>query len=78
MSDAERPAGDHPDRPTGRASPQGRRRGRLFIPLGILAAIVLVFAFIVLVSRCSPDANAAVSRAGGNGAPVAVRDVPVR
>jgi hypothetical protein len=78
MSDAERPAGDHPDRHTGRSSPEGRRRGRLFIPLGILAAIVLVFAFIVLVSRCAPDSKAAVSGAGGNTAPVAVRVLPAR
>ncbi len=37
--------------PTGRSTESGRRRGRLLIPGIFLAAIVLIFLFILLVSQ---------------------------
>jgi hypothetical protein len=39
------------DRPTGRGTEAGRRRGRVLIPAVVIGAIVLVFLFIYVVSQ---------------------------
>ena len=45
------PHDPHAGRPTGRSTDSGRRRGRLLIPAVFIAAIVLIFLFILLVSQ---------------------------
>ncbi len=42
---------DDADRPTGRSSESGRRRGRLLLPGIFVGVIVLIFLFILLVSQ---------------------------
>ena len=39
-------------RPSGNAGEAARRRARVLIPLGILAAMAFVIAFMLLVSQC--------------------------
>jgi hypothetical protein len=75
MSEAQRPAGDQPGRPTGRPTPEGRRRGRLLIPGVVIAAIVIVFAIILLVSQCGTDEEGDIYGAG-SAAPVSVLHGP--
>ena len=50
-SAAPEPHDPHGARPTGRPTESGRRRGRLLIPGVFIAAIVLIFLFILLVSQ---------------------------
>lgn len=50
MSTGPQPPRDD-DRPTGRSTGAGRRRGRVLIPAVVIGAILLVFLFIFLVSR---------------------------
>ena len=45
------PHDPHGERPTGRPTESGRRRGRLLIPAVFIGAIVLIFLFILLVSQ---------------------------
>ena len=45
------PHDPHDDRPTGRSTESGRRRGRLLIPGIFVGLILLVFLFILLVSQ---------------------------
>jgi hypothetical protein len=45
------PHDPHAGRPTGRSTESGRRRARWLIPAVFIAAIVLVFLFILLVSQ---------------------------
>jgi hypothetical protein len=56
-SAADDPAGHDPDRPPANSTPAGRKRGRVLIPGVIIAAILIVFAFILLVSKCGGDAG---------------------
>jgi hypothetical protein len=51
MSAAPHDPHDDPDRPTGRPTAAGRRRGRILIPAIFIAGIVLIFLFILLVSQ---------------------------
>jgi len=46
-----------PARPSPGISDSGRKRGRLLIPGVILAAVLLVFAFMLLVSQCGGDSG---------------------
>ena len=50
-SPAPDPHDPHTDRPTGRSTEGGRRRGRLLIPAVFISVIVLIFLFILLVSQ---------------------------
>ena len=50
-SPAPDPHEPHADRPTGRSTESGRRRGRLLIPGIFIGVIVLIFLFILLVSQ---------------------------
>jgi hypothetical protein len=50
MTEAPRSDRDRPERPGGR-----RGRGRLILQSTVLAAVLLVFAFILLVSQCGTD-----------------------
>lgn len=58
MSSAEQtPEGRDPDRPSQGVTQSGRRRGRLLIPGVIIAVVVIVFAFMLLVSQCGGDSG---------------------
>jgi hypothetical protein len=51
MSAAPHDPSEHADRSTGQSSPAGRRRGRVLIPAVFVGGILLLFLFILLVSR---------------------------
>jgi hypothetical protein len=51
MSSAAQGPRDDDERPTGRGTESGRRRGRVLIPAVFIGVIVLIFLFIFLVSR---------------------------
>jgi hypothetical protein len=76
MSEAGRPAGDESEQPTGRPTPAGRRRGRLIIPGAVIAAIVIVFVFILLVSQCGTGDDGSIYGQPAGAAPASVLDVP--
>jgi hypothetical protein len=58
MSSADHdPAGRDPGRPPADSPALGRKRGRIVISGVIVAAILIVFAFILLVSKCGGDAG---------------------
>jgi hypothetical protein len=58
MSSADdNPAGRDPGRPPADSPTLGRKRGRIVISGVIVAAILIVFAFILLVSRCGGNAS---------------------
>jgi hypothetical protein len=61
----------------GRGSATGRRRGRLFLPIGFVAAVVIVFAIILLVSNCAGTDQQSSAPGGVATAVVAVADVAV-
>lgn len=61
------PAGREPDRPPADTPAPGRKRGRILIPGIIVAAILIVFAFILLVSQCGGDADEIYGRAADEG-----------
>jgi hypothetical protein len=58
MSSADQTPEDRdPGRPSPGISDSGRKRGRLLIPGVIVAVVVIVFAFLLLVSRCGADSG---------------------
>ncbi len=64
---------DEPDKPTGRPTDAGRRRGRVLVPGVIVGVILFVFAFMLLVTRCgSSQDEVGGSRAGSVGVAVGV------
>jgi hypothetical protein len=58
------PEGRDPGRPSPGISDSGRKRGRILIPGVIIAAILIVFAFILLVSQCGGDSGEVYGRGG--------------
>lgn len=72
MSQAPPPAGEQPDRPSGRPTPTGRRVGRFGIPALVIGVFVFIFAFILLVSQCGTDDEGEVYDTGSGVVPVTV------
>jgi hypothetical protein len=66
------PPGRDAEQPPVTSTEAGRKRGRVLIPGVFLAAIVIVFAFILLVSKCGGDAGEINGRATDPGVTTAV------
>jgi hypothetical protein len=63
------PAGGDRGRPPADEPQLGRKRGRIVISGAVVAAILIVFAFVVLVSRCGADSGEVYGQDAGGSAP---------
>ena len=70
MSTPDDPRQDSRGQPTGRGSEPAKGRARFLIPGGVVAGLVLLFAFILFVSRCGTGGDG--GEVYGQGAPASI------